>query len=112
MSFWDNMIGFSWGEEHLPLLIMVVCIAGVLLHFRREERASLVNTLAFFLLCLFGQFVSGLCRPQRRTELDVALQNYGCNRCAYGFVPATQRDTRDDQALLFTRLNNQAKFRV
>jgi CRP-like cAMP-binding protein/small-conductance mechanosensitive channel len=60
MSFWDNMIGFSWGEEHLPLLIMVVCIAVVLLHFRREERASLVNTLAFFLLCLFGQFVSGM----------------------------------------------------
>jgi hypothetical protein len=53
MSFWDNMIGFCWGEEHLPLLIMVVCIAVVLLHFRR-----------------------------------------------------------DDQALLFTRLNNQAKFRV
>jgi len=60
MSFWDNMIGFFWAEEHLPLLIMVVCIAVVLLHFRREERASLVNTLGFFLVCLFGQFVSGL----------------------------------------------------
>lgn len=60
MSFWDNMISYSWGEEHLPLLIMVVCIAVLLLHFRREERASLVNTLAFFLACLFGQFVSGL----------------------------------------------------
>jgi CRP-like cAMP-binding protein/small-conductance mechanosensitive channel len=60
MSFWDNMIGFFWAEEHLPLLIMVVCIAVVLLHFRRDERASLVNTLAFFLACLFGQFVSGL----------------------------------------------------
>ena len=60
MSFWDNMTGFFWGEEHLPLLIMVVCIAVVLLHFRREERVSLVNTLAFFLACLFGQFVSGL----------------------------------------------------
>jgi CRP-like cAMP-binding protein/small-conductance mechanosensitive channel len=60
MSFWDNMIGYFWGEEHLPLLIMVACIAVALLHFRREERASLVNTLAFFLVCLFGQFVSGL----------------------------------------------------
>jgi CRP-like cAMP-binding protein/small-conductance mechanosensitive channel len=60
MSFWDNMFGFFWAEEHLPLLIMVVCIAVVLLHFRREERASLVNTLAFFLVCLFGQFVSGM----------------------------------------------------
>ena len=38
MSFWDNMFGFFWAEEHLPLLIMVVCIAVVLLHFRREER--------------------------------------------------------------------------
>jgi CRP-like cAMP-binding protein/small-conductance mechanosensitive channel len=60
MSFWDKMIGFFWGEEHLPLLIMVVCIAVLLLHFRREERASLVNTLFFFLICLAGQFVSGL----------------------------------------------------
>ena len=31
-----------------------------MLHFRREERASLVNTLGFFIVCLFGQFVSGV----------------------------------------------------
>lgn len=60
MSFWDKMMGFFWSDVSFPLLVMVLCIAVVLLHFRREDRASLVNTVSFFLLCLFGQFVSGL----------------------------------------------------
>jgi CRP-like cAMP-binding protein/small-conductance mechanosensitive channel len=60
MSFWDNMIGFFWTEETFPLLAMVLCIAVLLFHFRREERASIVNTVAFFLVCLFGQFISGV----------------------------------------------------
>jgi CRP-like cAMP-binding protein/small-conductance mechanosensitive channel len=60
MNFWDDMMGFFWSDVSLPLLVMVVCLAIVLLHFRREDRASLVNTLSFFLVCLFGQFVSGL----------------------------------------------------
>jgi CRP-like cAMP-binding protein/small-conductance mechanosensitive channel len=60
MSFWDNMIGFFWTEETFPLLAMVLCIAVLLFHFRREERASIVNTVAFFFVCLFGQFISGL----------------------------------------------------
>jgi hypothetical protein len=29
MSFWDNMIDFFWGEESLPVLIMVLCISIV-----------------------------------------------------------------------------------
>jgi CRP-like cAMP-binding protein/small-conductance mechanosensitive channel len=60
MSFWDKMTGFFWGEESLPVLIMVLAMAMLLLHFRRDERASLVNTVGFFLVCLFGQFVSGV----------------------------------------------------
>jgi len=60
MSFWDKMTGFFWGEESLPVLIMVLAMAMLLLHFRRDERASLVNTVGFFLICLFGQFVSGV----------------------------------------------------
>jgi CRP-like cAMP-binding protein/small-conductance mechanosensitive channel len=60
MSFWDNMIGFFWGEESLPVLIMVLCISIVLLRLRREERASLVNTLGLFVVCLLGLFSSGL----------------------------------------------------
>jgi len=61
MSFWDNMFGFFWAEEHLPLLIMVVCIAVVLLHFRREERASLVNTLAFSWSACSANFSADCC---------------------------------------------------
>jgi len=60
MSFWDKMIGAFWGDESLPVLIMVLSMAMLLLHFRRDERASLVNTVGFFLICLFGQFVSGV----------------------------------------------------
>jgi CRP-like cAMP-binding protein/small-conductance mechanosensitive channel len=60
MSFWDNMIGFFWSDVSFPVLVMVVFLAVVLLHFRREDRASLLNTLSFFLVCLLGQFFSGL----------------------------------------------------
>jgi CRP-like cAMP-binding protein/small-conductance mechanosensitive channel len=60
MSFWDNMMGFFWSDASFSLLVMVLCLAAVLLHYRREDRASLVNTVSFFLLCLFGQFVGGL----------------------------------------------------
>jgi CRP-like cAMP-binding protein/small-conductance mechanosensitive channel len=60
MSFWDSLMGYFWSDVSFPLMVMVVCLAVVLLHFRREERASLVNTVSFFLVCLLGQFVSGL----------------------------------------------------
>jgi CRP-like cAMP-binding protein/small-conductance mechanosensitive channel len=60
MNIWSDMIGFFWGEESLPVLLMVLALGALLLHFRRDERASLINTIAFFFICLFGQFVSGL----------------------------------------------------
>jgi len=60
MSFWDNMIGHFWGQESLPLLVMVLCITALLFHFRHDERASLVNTISFFFVCQFGQFIGGL----------------------------------------------------
>ncbi|MBI5890417.1 MAG: mechanosensitive ion channel [Nitrosomonadales bacterium] len=60
MEFWDKVIGFFWGGESLPLLLMVLCIWAMLFHFRRDERASLANTVAFFFVCLFGQFIAGL----------------------------------------------------
>jgi CRP-like cAMP-binding protein/small-conductance mechanosensitive channel len=60
MSFWDKLMGFFWSDVSFPLLIMVAFLAAALLHFRREERASLFNTVSFFLVCLFGQFVGGL----------------------------------------------------
>jgi small-conductance mechanosensitive channel/CRP-like cAMP-binding protein len=60
MNFWDHMTGYFWDEESLILLVMVLCIAVLLLHFRREERAAILNTVSFYLVCLCGQFVSGL----------------------------------------------------
>lgn len=60
MNFWGDMVDFFWNEESLSILLMVLAITVLLLHFRREERASLVNTVGFFLVCLFGQFVSGV----------------------------------------------------
>jgi len=60
MSFWDNTLSFFWSDVSLLLLVMVVCLAVVLLHFRHEERTSLINTVSFFLVCLFGQFISGV----------------------------------------------------
>ena len=60
MNFWNNMVGFFWNDVSFPLLLMVLCIAGVLLHFRREDKVSLINTVSFFLFCVFGQFISGL----------------------------------------------------
>ena len=60
MEFWDKLMGFFWGAESLPLLVMVLCVWALLFHFRREERASLVNTVGFFFVCLFGQFIAGL----------------------------------------------------
>jgi CRP-like cAMP-binding protein/small-conductance mechanosensitive channel len=60
MDFWNNTIAFFWGGETLPLVLMVVFVWAMLFHFRRDERASLVNTVGFFFACLFGQFIAGL----------------------------------------------------
>ena len=60
MSFWDTTMQFAWRDESLPVLVIVLCLAFVLFHSLKEERKSIINTLNFFLVCLFGQFVSGL----------------------------------------------------
>ena len=60
MSFWDTAIRFFWRDETPPVLLMAFGLAAILLHYRREERQSLFNTLGFFLFCLAGQFASSL----------------------------------------------------
>ncbi|MDH4284436.1 MAG: mechanosensitive ion channel family protein [Gallionellaceae bacterium] len=60
MNFWDNTIRYFWREESFAVLTMVVCIAVLLFHVRKEDRKTLFNTLAFFAACLVGQFVSSL----------------------------------------------------
>jgi small-conductance mechanosensitive channel len=60
MSFWDTAIRFFWREEVPAILLMALALAVILLHYRREDRKSLFNTIGFFLACLAGQFASGL----------------------------------------------------
>ncbi len=60
MNFFNSMLGYFWGEESLPVLLMMLCIAVLLFHFRREERASLINTLGFFIACQAGLLLSGV----------------------------------------------------
>ena len=60
MSFWDSVIQFFWSDESLPVLVMMVSLAFLLFHFLKEERKSILNTLTFFLACLFLQFASGM----------------------------------------------------
>jgi len=60
VAFWDTAFQYFWREESLLVLLMALGLAFVLFHFRKEERKSIVNTLGFFLACLFGQFLSSL----------------------------------------------------
>ncbi|OHC63323.1 MAG: mechanosensitive ion channel protein MscS [Rhodocyclales bacterium GWA2_65_19] len=60
MSFWDSAIAFFWRDEVPAVLLMAAALAAVLLHYRREDRKSLLNTIGFFLVCLAGQFTSSL----------------------------------------------------
>jgi small-conductance mechanosensitive channel/CRP-like cAMP-binding protein len=60
VSFWDSAFHFFWREESLLVLVMTLSLAFVLLHFHKEARSSILNTLGFFFACLLGQFISGL----------------------------------------------------
>ncbi len=60
VSFWESTVQFFWREESLPVLIIALFLAFLLFHFIKEERRSVINTLNFFLVCLVGQFASGL----------------------------------------------------
>ncbi|MBI3479194.1 MAG: mechanosensitive ion channel family protein [Nitrosomonadales bacterium] len=60
MSFWDTAVQFAWREESLLVLFVVLCLAFLLLPYLKEERKSIINTLNLFIVCLLGQFFSGL----------------------------------------------------
>ena len=60
MQFLNTAFSFFWRDESSVVLIMVLCLAALLLHYGKSERKSLYNTLGFFLVCLFGQLLSGL----------------------------------------------------
>ena len=73
MSFWDAAISFFWREGSFLLLVMALGIAFLLLHFRREDRVSIINTLIFFFVCLAGQFVSSLLHALEFTKAAAIL---------------------------------------
>ena len=60
MEFWHTAMSYFWREESLLVVLMSLGLTFILYHFHKEERRSIVNTLSFFLVCLFGQFISSL----------------------------------------------------
>ncbi|GAB1232088.1 mechanosensitive ion channel family protein [Ferrigenium sp. UT4] len=60
MTFWSRAVDFFWGTESLSLLLMVLVIFVLLHFFLCEDRQSLFNTIGFYLVCLFGQFMAGV----------------------------------------------------
>jgi small-conductance mechanosensitive channel/CRP-like cAMP-binding protein len=60
VAFWDTAFHFFWREESLLVFLMTLGLVFLLLHFHKEERRSIINTLGFFMACLLGQFLSGL----------------------------------------------------
>ncbi|PIY06832.1 MAG: mechanosensitive ion channel protein MscS, partial [Gallionellales bacterium CG_4_10_14_3_um_filter_54_96] len=60
MGFWQTVTQYFWREESLIVLVMALLLAFLLFSLRREDRKSILNTLIFFLVGLFLQFVSGV----------------------------------------------------
>jgi CRP-like cAMP-binding protein/small-conductance mechanosensitive channel len=61
MGFWRSVIAFFWRDESALVVVMAVVLAALLFQFHsKEERRSLVNTAGLFIICLAGQFLSGM----------------------------------------------------
>ncbi|HEU0189419.1 MAG TPA: mechanosensitive ion channel family protein [Gallionella sp.] len=73
MSFWNNAMNFFWREESFPVLVMVLAITFLLLHFRKEDRNSIINTLIFFFICMGGQLISSLIHALEFTKAAAIL---------------------------------------
>lgn len=77
MSFWNTAMQFFWRAESFPVLVMMLCLAILLLHFLKEERKSVLNTLTFFLAFLSLQFVSGLIQALQFTSAAAIFHEAG-----------------------------------
>jgi len=73
MSIWDSAIKYFWREESFAVLAMALGIAFLLLHFRKEDRNSVINTMIFFFVCMAGQFVSSLIHALEFTKFAAIL---------------------------------------
>jgi small-conductance mechanosensitive channel/CRP-like cAMP-binding protein len=74
MDFWNSAIRFFWQGESLLVLMMALSLALVLHQFHQEARRSIINTLSFFLACLFGQFISGMLFAMSFTQAATTLR--------------------------------------
>ena len=74
MDFWQSAIAFFWQGESLLVVMMALGLAAMLYQFHREARRSIVNTLSFFLVCLFGQFISGMLFAMSFTQAATTLR--------------------------------------
>ncbi|MDH2917611.1 MAG: mechanosensitive ion channel family protein [Sideroxydans sp.] len=74
MDFWNSAMSFFWQGESLLVVMMALGLAAMLYQFHREARSSIVNTLSFFLACLFGQFISGLLFAMSFTQAATTLR--------------------------------------
>ena len=77
MSFWNTAMQYFWREESLPVLVMTIALVTLLLHFHREDRKSVLNTLMFFMACLAVQFVGSLVYALEFTAAATALHEAG-----------------------------------
>lgn len=77
MPFWNTAMQFFWREELLPVLAMTLGLVFLLFHFLKEERKSVLNTLAFFFACLGLQFVSGLIHALQFASAAAVLHEAG-----------------------------------
>lgn len=77
MSFWNSAMQYFWRDESLPVLVMTIALAFLLLHFLREDRKSVLNTLAFFLACLILQFSGGLLHGLQFTSIAAVFYEAG-----------------------------------
>lgn len=77
MNFWDSSINYFWNEESFPVLVMVLCIAFLLYQFRKEDRASLSNTLSLFVFCFALEWVSGLMHALEFARIAAVMREAG-----------------------------------
>jgi small-conductance mechanosensitive channel/CRP-like cAMP-binding protein len=77
MSFWNTAMQFFWRDESLPVLAMTLCVAFLLFQLLKDARKSVLNTLAFFLACLFIQFVGGLLYALQFSAIATVLHEAG-----------------------------------
>jgi CRP-like cAMP-binding protein/small-conductance mechanosensitive channel len=73
MHFWNTAFSFFWRDETLVVLLMVLGLAVLLFHFRRQNSQSVFNTLGLFFVCLLGQFASGLLHAMEFTRASEIL---------------------------------------